>query len=134
MKRFITASDVEFLSLTGQRTLRIDEEDIVTSVAQEMAAKLGVTITQETSSPTHGNPRAYPEFLEEPRGRLFASERLGEIVLKDGNDRMARARIIQREHPYLPRKDFGDLSFERFGPWRITGDRYYWKVCLAGDH
>src|SRR5512136_2713056 len=85
MKRFITASDVEFLSLTGQRTLRIDEEDIVTSVAQEMAAKLGITIAQETSSPAHGNPRAYPEFPEGPRGRLLASERLGEIVLKDGN-------------------------------------------------
>jgi dihydropyrimidinase len=86
MKRFITASDVEFLSLTGQRTLRIDEEDIVTSVAQEMAAKLGITITQETSSPTHGGtPSTSPEFLEEPRGKLFASERLGDIVLKDGN-------------------------------------------------
>jgi dihydropyrimidinase len=84
MKRFITASDVEFLSLTGQRTLRIDEEDIVTSVAQEMAVKLGITITQETPSSTHSNPWAYPEFLERPGGRLFASERLGEIVLKDG--------------------------------------------------
>ena len=77
MKRFITASDVEILSITGQRTLRIDEEDIVTSVAQEMAVKLGITITQETPSSAHGNPWAYPEFVEGPRGRLFASERLG---------------------------------------------------------
>jgi len=84
MKRFITASDVEILSLTGQKTLRIDEEDIVTSVAQEMAAKLGITITQEASSAAQENPRAYSEFLEGPRGRLFTSERVGEIVLKGG--------------------------------------------------
>ena len=47
MKRFITASDVEILVLTGQKTLYVDEEDIVTSVAREMAAKLGVTIIEE---------------------------------------------------------------------------------------
>ena len=85
MKRFITASDVEFLSLTGQRTLHIDEEDIVTSVAHEMAAKLGITITQETSSSTQARPWTSPEFRERPGGRQFPSERLGEeIVLKDG--------------------------------------------------
>jgi len=66
MKRFITASDVEFLSLTGQRTLRIDEEDIVTSVAQEMAAKLGITITQETSSPRMATPGHTQNFLRDP--------------------------------------------------------------------
>lgn len=84
MKRFITASDVEFLSLTGQKTLRIDEEDIVTSVAQEMAAKLGITITQETSSSISDNRWASPAVLEGPRGRLLASERAGDLVLKDG--------------------------------------------------
>ena len=70
MKRFITASDVEFLSLTGQRTLQIDEEDVVTSVAQEMAAKLGVTITQEPS-PSYPDKLWTPSaFLEKPVGRI----------------------------------------------------------------
>lgn len=46
MRRFITASDVEILTLTGQKILYVDEEDIVTSVAREMAAKLGVVIVE----------------------------------------------------------------------------------------
>ena len=46
MRRFITASDVEILVLTGKRILYVDDEDVVTSVAREMAAKLGVSITE----------------------------------------------------------------------------------------
>ena len=84
MKRFITASDVEFLSLTGQGTLHIDEEDVVTSVAQEMAAKLGVTITQEPS-PSYPDKLWTPSaFLEKPVGRISASDRFSEVVLKNG--------------------------------------------------
>jgi dihydropyrimidinase len=46
MRRFITASDVEIISLTGQEALYVDENDVVTSVAREMAEKLGVTIVE----------------------------------------------------------------------------------------
>lgn len=46
MKRIITASDVEIIALTGQKTLYVDEDDIITGVAREMAAKLGVKIVE----------------------------------------------------------------------------------------
>jgi dihydropyrimidinase len=84
MKRFITASDVEFLSLTGQRTLHIDEEDVVTSVAQEMAAKLGVTIIQGSPSPSQTRPWTSPDFFEKPADKVSAIDRFNEIVLKNG--------------------------------------------------
>ena len=84
MKRFITSSDVEILSLTGQRTLSIDEEDIVTSVAQEMAAKLGITIIQGSSPLSQTRPWTSSELYEKPAGNITASGHLGEIVLKNG--------------------------------------------------
>jgi dihydropyrimidinase len=45
MRRFITAHDVEIVALTGRDRLIIDEDDVVTAIAREMAAKMGVTIT-----------------------------------------------------------------------------------------
>ncbi len=44
MRRFITASDVELVYLTGQRTFTVDADDVVTGIAKEMATKLGVKI------------------------------------------------------------------------------------------
>jgi dihydropyrimidinase len=84
MKRFITSSDVEILSLTGQRALYIDEEDVVTSVAQEMAAKLGVTIIQGSSPLSQATPWGSPELLGKPAGKMVTSGQLSEIVLKNG--------------------------------------------------
>jgi dihydropyrimidinase len=60
MRRFITASDVELVSLTGQTTLVIDEDDVVTGRAREMAAKLGVTIEKNVSFQTLPAPSPSP--------------------------------------------------------------------------
>jgi len=71
MRRFITASDIEIVSLTGQKTLYVDEDDVVTSVAREMAEKLGVTILQgsvsqkELDSPAQ-EPSAQPPQAAPP--------------------------------------------------------------------
>ena len=56
MRRFITASDVEIIALTGQDTLYVDEDDVVTSVAREMAEKLGVTIVERSAKPEETVP------------------------------------------------------------------------------
>ncbi len=55
MRRFITASDLEILSLTGQRILYIDRDDVVTRVAREMAEKLGIEIVQGSPSQREGS-------------------------------------------------------------------------------
>jgi dihydropyrimidinase len=84
MRRFITSSDVEILSLTGQRMLYVDEENVITSVAQEMAAKLGVTIIQGAPPVSQTRPWTSPELLERPSGKRVASAPPDEIVLKNG--------------------------------------------------
>lgn len=55
MRRFISASDVEMLSFIGQKTLYIDEGDVVTSIAKEMATKYGIKIVVG-SPPQNGQP------------------------------------------------------------------------------
>lgn len=112
MRRIITASDVEIVSITGKRTLYVDSEDIVTNVAREMAAKLGVKIAEglppqdevevtrrlpSSSSPSvqdeSKNPLKSPgssqvwiprEFSGESKASGTAEEKLGGIVLRNG--------------------------------------------------
>ena len=52
MRRFITAHDVEIVALTGRDRLIIDEDDVVTAIAREMAAKMGVTIAFKSREST----------------------------------------------------------------------------------
>lgn len=103
MRRFITASDVEILVLTGQKTFYVDEEDIVTSVAREMAAKLGVSFVEdhppekeikvETKVPPVSVALEQPkssstwvpsEFNSRSPEESVGGEKKNEIILKNG--------------------------------------------------
>ena len=44
MKTFISASDIETLAAQGVRELTVDEETVLTAVARETAARLGVRL------------------------------------------------------------------------------------------
>lgn len=66
MRRFITASDVELVYLTGQRTMYVDENDVVTSIAREMASKLGVKIAERESVIGHGDTSLPPPSEASP--------------------------------------------------------------------
>ncbi len=44
MKTFISASDIETLAAQGVRELTVDEETVLTAVARETAARLGVKL------------------------------------------------------------------------------------------
>ena len=57
MRRFITAHDVEMASLAGKDTLYIDDEDVVTGIAREMAEKLGVTLASKPLAGGREAPR-----------------------------------------------------------------------------
>lgn len=103
MRRFITASDVEILILTGQKTLYVDEEDIVTGVAREMAAKLGVSIvagsppedgveekakaspsSDAQKHPEFSSPWLPSEFDRRLLGGSVGAEKRDGIILKNG--------------------------------------------------
>lgn len=42
MKKFYTASDVEFYAARGERVIQVNPEDVITSVAREEAARRGI--------------------------------------------------------------------------------------------
>lgn len=103
MKRFITASEIEILALTGKKTLYVDEEDIVTSVAREMAAKLGIAIIEglpperevreETKAGVSPDVAEHPgssetwipqEFAKKPQNEQAREEKKEGIILKNG--------------------------------------------------
>jgi|GEM_PF-630815 len=94
MRRFITASDVEIVSLTGQSTLHVDEDDVVTSVAREMAEKLGVAIvarpvTSEKTVPAETESAPAPlESSARDSSEVSASRKPwvpGELVAQAGS-------------------------------------------------
>ncbi len=97
MRRFITASDVELVSLTGQTTLAIDEDDVVTGRAREMAAKLGVAIEKkaplQTTLPSPSPPpppavsstrRSAKPWVPAELAKREPEEASGNIVLTNG--------------------------------------------------
>jgi hypothetical protein len=51
MKTFISASDIETLAAQGVRELTVDEETVLTAVAREAAARLGVKLLAPGAAP-----------------------------------------------------------------------------------
>lgn len=47
MKKFYTAQDVEYAASRGQKTIKVGKNDVVTSVAQEVAEKKGIKFVYE---------------------------------------------------------------------------------------
>ena len=55
MKTFISASDVENLAAQGVRELTVDEDTVLTAVAREAAARLGVKLLAPGTVPPGAN-------------------------------------------------------------------------------
>ncbi len=68
MKRFYTSSDIEELSRQNVRELVITEEDVLTSPAEELAGKLGLSIRRGNAGrPSDGVDRVRPPVREVTR-------------------------------------------------------------------
>jgi hypothetical protein len=59
MKTFISASDIETLAAQGVRELTVDEDTVLTSVARETAARVGVKLVAPGAS-APARPAATP--------------------------------------------------------------------------
>ena len=65
MKTFISASDIETLAAQGVRELTVDEDTVLTAVAREAAAQLGVKLVTPGSAMTT-RPAAAPVAAASP--------------------------------------------------------------------
>jgi hypothetical protein len=74
MKTFISASDIETLAAQGVRELTVDEETVLTAVAREAAARLGVKLVAPGSAaaaptrPSAATAVAGPANPAKPKG------------------------------------------------------------------
>ena len=58
MKTFISATDIETLAAQGVRELTVDEDTVLTAVAREAAAQLGVKLVAPGPAATPSRPTA----------------------------------------------------------------------------
>ena len=58
MKTFYSAQDIEALVAKGQRELVLDEDTVLTHLARDAAAKLGLKLIQPSSSGARPSPPA----------------------------------------------------------------------------
>ena len=69
MKTFYCAEDIEALASQGVRELTVDADTVLTSVARETAAQLGVQLVtpgQRTAAPGALHPLAQPPARSSP--------------------------------------------------------------------
>ena len=69
MRRFLTGVDIEVLSQQGQREIVIDEQTVLTSVAHEVAERLGVKIVRRDSAAqvsAQTSSKGEPAFARKP--------------------------------------------------------------------
>ena len=77
MKTFISATDIETLAAQGVRELSVDEDTVLTAVAREAAAQLGVKLVAPGAAPTTRPPSSQPAAVfGKPKGCQHGS--LGE--------------------------------------------------------
>ncbi len=74
MKRFLTALDVETLASQGAREIPIDENTVVTSVAEEAAVRLGVQLVAGSVSTAGPGGGALGRPVETPERTVLARE------------------------------------------------------------
>ncbi len=96
VKTFISAADIETLAAQGVRELAVDEDTVLTAIARETAAQLGVKLLAPGASrpatwPSgSGLPQPRPRVSGKPKGCQHGPLNAGRLGARPGHARPLR--------------------------------------------